>query len=687
MVSSPDAFASLVQEYASGARGLPGPASPAGTAEPLAARAARLAILSRDLSRQLVERLDAPDAPVRAAASIQLLAKALVDFQVSAFLLQSAEAEGVAPAPVSPAERAALYQRELEANLRLVQGGVPAVAAAEAAAIPVPASDGEARAQLARAISSTLTSIEQSAARSAETALTRLLGMGMSTTAQAAELVGANIAQVVGAAEKVGPLDITARQFFVTAFNALVALLGPDLTRLAASQVIGWVNEIVKGKKFARLLQDFYQTSRTADGLALALHDRPVPVSLDNTAYALQELAALDRQYQQQVAVIDRMLLFLRFLPSVSPAALPQAQQLRAAASIILTGYIIYSGADFVDAPTLEKLDRIPGPPQIFDLLIAPMAGPPPPMPVPTVKDVQPMPPPAQPQAAPVETDLGELLGAPATRDDRGKTHAKPPLRESPPPETGAEPVPIEEKIRLDLAVPSAPVVVGEPFEIAVAIRMPQSAKLALEGLDKVTSGAGTVYREKPGELVRYRVKVSAPGCDIETPEILFLLPAGRDSDPRFFLLTPRKAGPIPIIVTAYQETDLSVAQSRVQLQAVLESVSPAPVSRDEARAALVDDLSSQSAAAATPPGGELLVTPSPEQQKQRQRLYSALNGYYSLDELQDICYRLDVDWDNLKGDTKYIKAGELIEYFLRRGQLDVLYQDVKAARPKLNLP
>jgi hypothetical protein len=139
----------------------------------------------------------------------------------------------------------------------------------------------------------------------------------------------------------------------------------------------------------------------------------------------------------------------------------------------------------------------------------------------------------------------------------------------------------IEEKIRIDLAVPEAAVVVGETFEIAVAIHRPKSAKLQVEGMGSVTSGDGTVYRRKEDELVRYRVSVAASNCSIDTSSYTFQLRAGRDSEPCFFQLTPTRAGTIRITVTAYQEDDLLVGQTRRQLQAVVQSIQPSSTSRE----------------------------------------------------------------------------------------------------------
>ena len=127
----------------------------------------------------------------------------------------------------------------------------------------------------------------------------------------------------------------------------------------------------------------------------------------------------------------------------------------------------------------------------------------------------------------------------------------------------------IEEKIRLDVASPET-VEVNRTFEIAVRISQPASPPLNETDLTRVTSRSGTVYRADDEEIVRYRVKVSAPDCDVHTNEHVFLLRPGQDSEVVFFQLAAKREGTISIIVTAYQEDDLLAAQTRIRLVATL---------------------------------------------------------------------------------------------------------------------
>ena len=57
--------------------------------------------------------------------------------------------------------------------------------------------------------------------------------------------------------------------------------------------------------------------------------------------------------------------------------------------------------------------------------------------------------------------------------------------------------------------------------------------------------------------------------------------------------------------------------------------------------------------------------------------LYDQLVEQFNLEELQSLCFKLGVDFENLGGTNKSAKARELVLYMQRRGKLDRLYQAV----------
>ena len=67
-------------------------------------------------------------------------------------------------------------------------------------------------------------------------------------------------------------------------------------------------------------------------------------------------------------------------------------------------------------------------------------------------------------------------------------------------------------------------------------------------------------------------------------------------------------------------------------------------------------------------------------------KLLKALDQSFSLDELQDLCFEVQVDIDNLEGTTKYKKARSLIEHFSRRNRINVLVIAFQDLRPEVSI-
>lgn len=65
-------------------------------------------------------------------------------------------------------------------------------------------------------------------------------------------------------------------------------------------------------------------------------------------------------------------------------------------------------------------------------------------------------------------------------------------------------------------------------------------------------------------------------------------------------------------------------------------------------------------------------------------QLRDVLVTNFSLYELQDLCFDLGIDFDNVYGETRNAKARELIQYMDRRGELSKLVMAVKSLRPQV---
>ena len=333
-------------------------------ADDLATQAEQLVPLSAGFTRAAAAQLNAPDPMVRADTASQLLTKALTDLQISAQLLQAAMDEETA----SPATRGAAIERrvtitasyDLEENLRFLSsaaGAAPAAAVRGVASFPadVPA----ARAQLAQLSGDTLTLIRDRAGKSGQTAISGLLVLGVADVARAAGVVGLELAAALGMSAKVTRLYSAFREFALNAYNSLVALLGPTLAQTAAQQALAWVNDVVQGQKFSELLEKLYETGNT--GKTIDQEVNASQAALGKFVAAIQGVDALGEKFGQQIGTIDKLLKGLRLFGAVPTTVVPQGKLLVGAAYVVIGSYVVLAGADFVDAPNLRWLDRVPG--------------------------------------------------------------------------------------------------------------------------------------------------------------------------------------------------------------------------------------------------------------------------------------------------------------------------------------
>jgi hypothetical protein len=67
------------------------------------------------------------------------------------------------------------------------------------------------------------------------------------------------------------------------------------------------------------------------------------------------------------------------------------------------------------------------------------------------------------------------------------------------------------------------------------------------------------------------------------------------------------------------------------------------------------------------------------------QRLYALLSAHwFDQNDLQDLAFKLGIDWDNLSGDAKSGKARALVRHCEMHDQLPQLQQAMRLARPNL---
>jgi hypothetical protein len=351
-----------------GDRGGTGPVS----YEELTVQAEELAPISERLTREAQVQLTDEDPMARIQGATSLLAKALTDLQISAYLLQAAidqeEEYGFADTDTGRERGRSSLGPDSEL-LCLVLGEPEAVAPAVDRAAGVPGSLPAARGALSHAVEDAIDLISGRAGKLGQSALGGLAGMGATELASAAGMVGMDIAEALGQAEAVTRLYELFRGFVTGAIESLIALVGRPALEAATRQAMDWIGELQEGELFGQILQRLYEADRTIEELEQEI--AASQAGLDQFVATIRDVDRLDSAFHQQIKLAEKLLKGLRFVGSVTAAALPASKLLLAGVYMVLGVYIVAAGGDYVDAPRLQFLNRVPGVRRVVEARLA----------------------------------------------------------------------------------------------------------------------------------------------------------------------------------------------------------------------------------------------------------------------------------------------------------------------------
>jgi hypothetical protein len=369
-MSTNDSYLDAARAYADGVRVLFAPsgqeAGERGGRGPtsftdLTERAEELLPASARLTKEAAARLALPEPAARIEAETALLAKALTDLEISGYLLEAARREEAALAWTGDRgiDRAGKGGDATEEVLKLILGEAERKPAEPERGASTPKTIPEARAVLTQRTGGTLFLISDRASSTSKTALEGLLGLGTSELIEAVGIVGMSIAQMLGQAEKITALYNLFRGFFAKAYESLLALLGPKLAKIAGEQVKNWVEQLKGGEPLGGLLERLYETKETKRALQQVIDKSPS--GLTQFIMAIRAVQGLDETFRRRTGLVYKILPYTKYLNLLSAAAFPQGKLLVAVVYILLSGYVILTGADCVDAPRFKFLDRVPG--------------------------------------------------------------------------------------------------------------------------------------------------------------------------------------------------------------------------------------------------------------------------------------------------------------------------------------
>lgn len=344
-------------EAPAGMRGGRGPVSH----EELAARAEHLLPVSASLTTAAADKLAAPSPETRAEASMQLLAKAMTELRISAYLKQAADEEqdGTDLRGSGATERGAGESRADEELLNILTG--TSLDARDLTQRRGAASRNldAARRDLLQASDETLSLISGRAAETGKVAVSGLLGLSLAELGQAAAHLGLGVAEALGQGEALSHLYRLVRDYALQAYEAFVALLGRGLAAVVGEKVVEWVEEVKEAEFFEALVKRMYQTEQTQAAIAQLVDSSTA--DLASFEEAAERVEALRDEYGAQVSLAEKALKWAKYLGGIPSAVLPHGTLLMAAVYLVLCGYVVLVGADYVDAPQLNILRRVSG--------------------------------------------------------------------------------------------------------------------------------------------------------------------------------------------------------------------------------------------------------------------------------------------------------------------------------------
>ncbi|HEX8144194.1 MAG TPA: hypothetical protein VF553_16450 [Pyrinomonadaceae bacterium] len=336
------------------------------TATELVAQAEHLSTLSGELQTAAEGKLQSEEPAVKAEAATQLLAKALGDLEAGMFLLQAARDEeaGVlgTSAPAATERSRGATAGKLSEHHRILLGQLEVVSTARAQRIERGAEDAPGSAeQVNEAVQLTLFQISERATEAGQKTFEGLLALSLGEIGKAIGMIGANVAEHLGVAGKLMQLYDYFRGFVVKAYEAVLALLGPNLAKKVGEYVSEWWEDWRQNQLFQTLVEKLYETEATREYIAQKVSaSQAAPDAFSAAAERVQKLG---EEYKVQVRLAEKLLTGFSYVAGAAAGALPAPAGVLivGAVYISLCGYIVLVGADYVDAQSVAKLGRLPG--------------------------------------------------------------------------------------------------------------------------------------------------------------------------------------------------------------------------------------------------------------------------------------------------------------------------------------
>jgi hypothetical protein len=331
----------------------------------LAGRADSLASRSAELLDQTTLFLSDDDPAVRLGAEQSLLAQAVASLRVAEGLMAAEEdagsrSAGSQPEPAGFDDLLALLETPLDSV-----GGDVAAEPALTRGTPEASRD-----ELVAATSDAIDQVLDGVGAFGKDALAGLLGLDTALLKQAAQLISGELAELVAKlGEQASLLVSKAVRFLLQAYDSLLAALGQDAASALRQQVAGWLEQIQQGDSVAQFVGAALQVDVVRAQVAdLVAASQASAEALGQTAANVE---ALPGSFAGRTRLAGQILAGIAVLKRIPATRLPMVEVATAAVYIGLLGFVVYTGSDYVDAPRLERIGRVPGVLQVVEAGLA----------------------------------------------------------------------------------------------------------------------------------------------------------------------------------------------------------------------------------------------------------------------------------------------------------------------------
>ncbi|MEI8306022.1 MAG: hypothetical protein WCF99_03040 [Chloroflexales bacterium] len=317
-----------------------------------------LLVTDQALQKAASALLTHPTEDQREVAATGLLALALTNVNIGELLLSAAEDEqsGVSW-PGTRSDRGLIQPDTLDWQLSLILGTSPPTASRTQTDRTLPAEP--ARLSLQEAVGDAISEITEAASRLTQQGLENLTALASTEIIHTVGPKLAHAAALLSDNIPAQPLIARVGDLLQRAYSALITAIGAPALSEIGKQILIWVDDWRKGATINALVESMYGAPDLRESL-----EHLISTSKHEAHPLIDIIIQVDRlapMYGCHIRLGQQLFEHLKYARPVLTQLLPQSMPFLAAFIIAVVGYGVLAGADYLDAPHFQPINRIQG--------------------------------------------------------------------------------------------------------------------------------------------------------------------------------------------------------------------------------------------------------------------------------------------------------------------------------------